>query len=152
MTFFALMTMGLIGCSETEKDSGEEQQEQQEEVFAPTAGDWVLLATPTTTNGCEFEEEETLALLALTDDGFTFLVDKEDEEDGVPHFNCTVAEMNFTCDQISIEEPAEGWIQTIDFSGSFSDGDSMTGTASIILLFGDDGCETALDISGTAVH
>ena len=152
MTLLAIISTVLFtGCSETEKDSGEEQQI---EPFVPTEGDWDLLSSPGE-NDCDFtDDESSVAVLTAIDGGFTFLVDKEAAEgDPVPTFTCTLRDMSFTCAQYSAQESEGGntFTQVIDFSGSFADENTMTGEASLSMSFGTQSCSGIVNLSATTI-
>ena len=155
MILLTIISAGfLTGCSETEKDTGEEQ-EQQAEPFAPTAGDWDLLASPGE-NDCEFTgDEPSVAVLTTTDGGFTFLVDKEaTEDDPVPTFTCTLSDMSFTCEQYSMQDSQGGstLTQVIDLSGSFTDENTMSGEANLSMSFGTQSCSGIMNLTATAIQ
>ena len=150
-----------FGCIDKEEDSSTEEASTEEASteetsFVPTAGDWTLSATPGE-NDCEMpsETDDSTAVLTLTDGGFTFLVDKEaSEDDGVPTFVCTTTGMDFTCETYAYSETEEGmtFSQSIDFSGSFSDENTMAGEASMTLIFGPEACSAALTLSAVAIQ
>ena len=113
VAFSSLMVIN-IGCAEKEND-----------VFAPTEGDWVTNSIDVTTDTCGFaseEEENDAGIMTLSMiDASNFTLTEEEMI-----FECTLSGQDFTCaDFLGAEDPTGGEMDvtltaTMSQTGSFS--------------------------------
>ena len=153
MRFIFVFVGFFSGCSESEKDTASESVST--EVFVPTEGDWDLLVRPGE-NDCDFSDDElSVAVLTTTTGGFTFLVDKDaTEDDTVPSFSCALSDTAFACDEYRFQQSqgSNTFTQVINFSGSFTDENTMTGEADFSMSSGGQNCSGIMNLSATALQ